>query len=173
MNQLIETLMYFVPALLVLGAVYMILKQFLQNEQKLKMIELRKKTNSDTLALKLQAYERLLVLLERITPSSMLLRVNQPGYGARQLHAEMLQNIRSEFEHNLSQQLYVSHDAWEMVKRAKDNVIHILNIAMQSTGEGKSAADLGKIIIDLMIKHDNVPTQMAIDYLKKEGKMFL
>lgn len=173
MQALLQTLLYFIPAALVLFACYLMITRHLENDQKLKMLEFRKSINKDTLPLKLQAYERLIVFLERINPSSLLLRLNQPGLAAPQLYHDILTSIRAEYDHNVSQQLYVSPEAWNVVKKAKDDVTHVINIAMQNVGDNRSGAELGRLILELMIKHNNVPTERALEYLRQEGKLLM
>ncbi len=77
--------------------------------------------------IKLQAYERIVLFLERISTESLIMRTVKPGMTAQQLHSALIANIRSEYEHNLSQQIYMSNEAWEMVKNAKGTVIRIIN----------------------------------------------
>ncbi len=84
--------------------------------------------NSRTVTpIKLQAYERIVLFLERISLESLLLRVSSPDMSASQLHTALLNAIRNEFEHNLSQQIYMSPQAWEVVSNASSNMIKIIN----------------------------------------------
>lgn len=169
-SPLLQTLLYFVPAALVLGACYLMVKRFLDNESKLKLIELKKGMQKETLPLRFQAYERLILLLERITPNNLLVRVNRNGATAREIQIELITTIRAEFDHNLTQQLYVSSQAWEVTRNAKEDVIKIIKIAMAQLAEKNMGMDLNKAILEIILKNEIMPTQKAIEFLKREAR---
>jgi hypothetical protein len=108
-----------IPALLVFLAGYLALSAMIRNDANRRRLELMLNNQKVTLPLRLQAYERLTLFLERISPESLIVRVNKAGMSAQKLQTALLESIRAEWEHNLSQQLYVSHEAWELVKNAK------------------------------------------------------
>jgi hypothetical protein len=167
-SSLVQVILYFVPAILVLGACYLLIKKFLDNESKARILELKKGIQRDVLPLRLNAYERLVLFLERISPNNLLVRVNRPGISARTLHSELLTTIRTEYEHNLVQQIYVSASAWEAARRGKDDVIKILNLAMARMNEKSQGMDLAKAIFDIVLKMEVSPVQDAINSVKKE-----
>lgn len=78
---------------------------------------------------RMQAYERMTLFLERIRLTNLLTRANRPGQKAGDLHAALLMSIREEFDHNMSQQLYLSDASWELIKSAKEEVIRTINMA--------------------------------------------
>ena len=170
MEKLIDTLLYFVPALLVLGAVYMALKKFLDNEYKLRLLDMKHTSRKEILPLRFQAYERMCLFLERISPNSLIIRTHTPGMNSRQLHTELLLAIRTEFEHNLSQQVYISSKAWEMCKNAKEDTVKIINLAGSSLTDSSSGAELSKTIFEIMIKNEKIPTQKALEFIKNEAR---
>src|SRR5437870_3397430 len=141
-SKLSETLLYFVPALLVLGAVFLVVKKFLDNEYKLRLLEAKRAVQKETVPLRLQAYERMCIFLERISPNSILVRTNKAGMSARELQSDLLVTIRTEFEHNLAQQIYISSKAWEVTKNAKEDMIRIVNSAAASLNENATSIDL-------------------------------
>ena len=161
-------LLYFVPALLVLGAMFLLIKKFLDRDYRLKLIEAKQLLQKDMLPLRLQAYERLVLFLERISPSSLLMRINRPNMNSMQLHSELLSTIRTEFEHNLSQQIYMSNQAWEQVKIAKEEIIKIVNTSSEKVGPNNTSINLSTEIFEEMLRKEAFPTQKAIDYLKNE-----
>ena len=124
----------------------------------------------DILPVRLQAYERIILLLERISPESMVLRIGRSDFSARQLQQELLSNITSEFEHNLAQQTYVSTEAWEKVKAAKNQVINLVNETVKEVKPDASGPTLGKLILERLTELKNPPSQVAIDYMKQEVK---
>jgi hypothetical protein len=165
-----DILLYFAPALLVLGAMFIVIKRFLDRDRQLRTIDLKKEMHKDSLPLRLQAIERLVLFVERISPDSILTRVHRSGITAGQLHADLLTTIRAEFEHNLSQQIYVSTTAWQAVKTAKDEMAKLFNIALGEVSAHASGVQLSSKIYDLMIQEDNYPHQKAIDVLKDEAR---
>jgi hypothetical protein len=87
---------------------------------------------------------------------------------ARLLHTEMLKGIRTEFEHNIAQQIYMSNASWELVKSAKEETIKLVNAAFNKVGENGVGIDMCKILLEITMNVDKLPTQIAVDYLKKE-----
>jgi hypothetical protein len=115
-----------------------------------------------------QAYERLVLFLERINPGNMALRMNKPGASARMLEADMVKSIREEYEHNLSQQIYFSDEIWKLIKQAKNETIKLVSLASQKCTDKSSATDLSKILLEISSKVDEFPHDVAIRYLKQE-----
>ncbi|MCQ2958959.1 MAG: hypothetical protein MJ198_02060 [Bacteroidales bacterium] len=150
-----------------------LMKFFLENE-KTKNNELRKIENAKiTMPLRIQAYERLVLLLERISPESLLLRVQTPTMTAGLMHQELLITIRAEFEHNLSQQIYVSQAAWDSVKMAKDSLIRLVNEESQKVAAGAPAAALSEAILKAMVMQPTNPIVNALSVLKKDAENFM
>lgn len=183
-KELSEVLLYFVPALLVLFAMFMLvrkftetqqqqLKKFFENEQQNRTAESRNQHASETLPLKLQAIERMVLFLERISPNSLLLRVHRSGMSAAQLQADLSATLRAEFEHNLSQQIYISEDAWEEIKSAKEDMSRLINMAYGQVGNQATGIQMSSQIFELAMKLDALPTQRAIQTLKEEAKKLL
>jgi hypothetical protein len=173
MNTILELLKYIIPSLIVFATTWLLIWYFFRVYDKQRRVELALKGHEITLPLRLQAYERITLFLERISVDSLLTRVNQPGMNSRQLHNELLSSIRSEFEHNLSQQVYMSNRAWEMVKNARAQMIKIINASAEKTDPGTPALELSKNIIDRISDFDKTPTQAAIEFLKKEVQEIL
>jgi len=112
METLLDILKYILPSLVIVLVLWLLLNQF---SKAFKLPFEQERARSDgkqVLKMRLQAYERLSVFLERITLDSLLIRENRPELSARQFHQHLVDSIRSEFDHNLSQQIYLSHDAW-------------------------------------------------------------
>jgi hypothetical protein len=98
------------------------------------------------------------------------MRIYKQGMSARLLQAELLKNIRTEYEHNVAQQIYMSKPVWEAVKAAKEETIKIINIAAAKVGDEATGADLSKMIIDMSTQLEQIPSDFALDILKKEVK---
>jgi len=118
--------------------------------------------------LRLQACERLILFLERITPNNLILRVHATDMTASQLHAALIRTVREEFEYNLSQQLYLSTQTWELIRNAKEDTIRQINAAASDLKVGGSARDLAGIVLNLSLSQDRAPVSIAIEAVKKE-----
>ncbi len=170
MLALYELLKYTIPSLVVLATAYYLLKMFLDKETEKTQMQMRIDVQKISLPIRMQAYERLVLLLERIEPAGLLVRTNLPGMNASQLKSALIQSIRSEFEHNLSQQLYVSTKAWEMVRNAREETIKRINTsAMKLTPEATST-DLASLILINDIDAEQSAVKGALDLLKSEAR---
>ncbi len=170
MNVFLEILKYTIPSVIVFLTVLIMLRAWSRNEEKRQAREFNMHITDDVLPVRLQAYERIILLLERISPDSMILRVSRPDYSARQFQQELLTHITSEFEHNIAQQTYVSAEAWEKVKMAKNQVINMINSAAAELKPGASGPTLGKLILERLTELKSPPSRTAIDFLKQEVK---
>jgi hypothetical protein len=102
--------------------------------------------------LQLQAYERLVMLAERIALPNLISRANQPGLDARQMQVLLLESIKQEYEYNMTQQIYVSPVAWEAVKNLKEQTMLIINQVGAAMPTDASGLDLNKVLMDVMMK---------------------
>jgi len=170
MDLLLDILKYTIPALIVFFTVVVMLRAWSRNEEKRRQKEFNMHLSDDILPVRLQAYERSILLLERISPESMIMRVSRNDFTARQLQQELLSNITSEFEHNIAQQTYLSTDAWEKIKAAKNQVINLVNETAKEVKPEASGPTLGKLILERLSELKNPPSQAAIYYLKQEVK---
>ena len=123
--------------------------------------------------LKLQAYERIVLFIERIEPSSLVMRVKTKDMTSGQLHGAILNNIRDEYEQNIAQQIYISDNAWNLVKQAKEETIRIINLAAQSMEKDSTANDLTRDIFEKMMVLPKSPSEIALEYVKAEVKTIL
>ncbi len=168
MDVVLEILKYTLPAIVVFLTAYLVIRNFLKNEEQRRKVELALANQKELLPLRLQAYERIALFLERISPESIVMRISKPGMNSRQLHAELISAIRSEYEHNLSQQVYISSQVWELVRNARGNVVKLINSASGEIKENASAMTLSKKILELAMEHKSAPTETALQALKQE-----
>ncbi len=171
MQALFELFKYTIPSLVVLATAYYLLKLFFEKEavktNAINKIDLQKVT----IPVRMQAYERLVLLLERIEPAGLLIRTNVPGMTALQLQTALIQTIRSEFEHNLSQQLYVSATVWEMVRNAREESIKRINSAAMKLSPEATSADLAGMVLVSDIELATSAVKAAMDMLKSEARL--
>ncbi|NJO89416.1 MAG: hypothetical protein HC831_11010 [Chloroflexia bacterium] len=118
--------------------------------------------------IRLQAYERIIMFLERISPGNLITRVQEAGMSAKQLQMQLLRQIRAEFEHNISQQLYISSESWELTKNSKENLIKLINVASKDMQPDASGIDLSRAILEVYLKVENPPIEMAVRKIKDE-----
>ena len=168
METLLELAKYTIPALIVGLITFFLVRSFMREAESQRRSEQLLKNHEITIPLRLQAYERIMLFLERISVDSLLMRHSQSGLNSRQMHTEMLTAIRSEYEHNLSQQVYITPKAWEMVKNARAQIIKVINTSAEQTNPAAPAIELSKKILEEMGEYPKSPTQMAIDYIKDE-----
>ena len=168
MEPLTDFLQILVPACLVLYAVYLIVRSFLQKEYERRLIDIKIKNNEVVLPVRLQAYERVCLLLERIAPNNLLVRLNDPAYHAKEFQQVLLKEIREELNHNLSQQVYMSDEAWVRMKMAIEEVIALINQGSEGMSEENSALELAKKIFELMISQSRDPINEALKFIKDE-----
>lgn len=170
----LEILKYILPALVVFATVYYLVDA--QFKQQLRVMNQQQKLEAQklTLPLKLQAYERLILLLERLALDQLLLRVRGAGMTAGELQGALLIAISQEFDHNVSQQLYVSETLWQMVSFTKSELLSLVSKA----GEGLDPAGADEQLVHrLLLVHEQLgtanpmlKTQMAIR--TEAGKLF-
>ena len=168
MQDFLEILKILIPAGAVFAATFFIVKSFLNNEQRRRELEIRKSAYSTITPIRLQAYERIVIFLERLHPNNLVIRVNKQGMSAQQLHSELVQAIKSEYEHNLSQQVYMSAGAWELVKTAKEETMKLVNISNQKVPGNAKSQDLAHVILQITASVDKIPSQIALEFVKKE-----
>ncbi|MBP6230924.1 MAG: hypothetical protein KA397_04635 [Paludibacteraceae bacterium] len=173
MDILLQILTYTVPSLLVLVVAYFTLHLVFKNEEKRRRYELFKANVSLVTPVRLTAYERLVLFLERISPDSLMIRVQDSSLTAGQFHSFLLATVRSEYEHNLSQQVYVSREAWTLVKNAKESMIQLINTSSSRVPPQVPSLELAKVILETYQSTDSdTPTVFAINFIKGEVKQY-
>lgn len=130
--------------------------------------DLRSKSIEIILPLRLQAYERMCLFLERMTPGNLLLRVVASADNTQQLQSLLLHEIREEYNHNLAQQIYMSSDAWEQISNAMNEIVSTVNQAAGTLAPDAPATDLAKTILAQVIEKEVQPSTHALKFLKTE-----
>ncbi len=185
MDQLMEILKVAVPALII-GAVLIYLfhegTRFIKERDKRPKPRPQIQTqagvavagHSDTvLKLQLQAAERFALYLERIAPDRLVMRIHRAGMDAKMLQSEMLRSIREEFDHNLSQQIYISEESWNLIKRSKDEMIKFITQMGEQLPDGESAMALTRKIFEGASKVERLPSDIALQYLRAEIRQIM
>ncbi|MCF6223389.1 MAG: hypothetical protein L3J34_06635 [Flavobacteriaceae bacterium] len=165
-NKWIELLSYTLPAIITGIVALYFFKYHIANEDKRRNLILLKKKQNLTLPIRLQAYERLTLFLERISPSKLLVRVKPTGTNAINYHNKLIQSIEQEFEHNLAQQIYITDSGWNAIVTAKNALIQNIRTSAANTLV-ENAEQLRENIIQSSMDNEN-PTQLALSLLKSE-----
>lgn len=168
-----EILKIVLPALIVFITAYFLFRDMLENDKRRREFEFRVLHAKEMTPVKLQAYERLTLFLERISPESMLVRQPPQDLTVAQYHQVLLTTIRQEYEHNLSQQIYVSPVLWETIRGAKEKLVTLINRAAEELNQQSSAYELSKKIFTEYLEEDPAPVALALSDLKKEVARFL
>lgn len=165
-NKIFEILAFTLPAV-VTGLVAMyFFKTQASNDDKRRNFQIRKEGQKIALPLRLQAYERLTLFLERISPSKLLLRVKPTGKDSQAYAQNLIGVIEQEFEHNLAQQIYVSETAWKAVKTSKGVIVKIIRSASEKE-DVKDVAGMQEEIMKSVMQQEG-PTQAALGFLRLE-----
>lgn len=168
MDLLIEFGKILIPALVVLYAAYLLVRSFIQKEIDLKKLEVKSRSLETILPNRMQAYERMTLFLERIAPQNLLVRLNISPVPAREFHQILLSEIRNEYNHNVTQQVYMSEDVWNLIKAAKEDLILTINESANEILPDASSLDLSKKIVEKTIQKTADPIGHALSSLKQE-----
>ena len=124
--------------------------------------------------LQLQAYERLILLADRIALTNLISRVNQPGLSARDMQMVLIQNIRQEFEYNVTQQIYVSAEAWDAVRNLKDQNLLIVNQVSSYLPAEATGQDLNRALLEMLMQNPKASLHNSVsDVLSFEAKKIM
>lgn len=168
---LLEILKYTLPALVVLLATFLIVNRFLISQTQRKQLSLFQESQDITLRLRLQAYERLIIFVERISPRQLIPRIYDSSMTVLDLRTAITFGILGEYEHNLSQQIYVSKNVWETIKSVKEQEISMANQIAQKLDPAASAKELHAKIMDYVLAAESqTPTDVALAIINEEVK---
>nr|WP_264846966.1 hypothetical protein [Capnocytophaga catalasegens] len=171
MNKIIEIIAYCIPAIIVGIVAYYFFFLHYKNEEKRRKFYLLKENQKQALPLRLQAYERITLFLDRISPQKMLMRVTPLSQDKRAYELLLIQQIDSEFDHNITQQIYISEATWNVVKAAKSATIQI--IRKVATSENITDADTMRTAILSEFIDKQTPSNQALSHIVNEVKEFL
>jgi len=167
MNEEIFNLILFcVPALLTGAIAYMFFKEHLVNDDKRRNFLIQKELQKEALPLRLQAYERMTLFLERISPANLLVRVKPISSEKESYESLLIANIEQEFEHNLAQQIYVSTECWSVITASKNATIQLIRKVALS--EKINSADKLREAIVSEVMDKQPPSNAGLSFIKEE-----
>jgi hypothetical protein len=168
MELLSDFLKLIIPAGLVLYGMYVTVRLLLEREADRYRHDTKTRYTDAVVPVRLQAYERMVLFLERISPNNLLLRLGNNSISALELQQRLLQEIRDEYNHNLSQQVYMSQDVWDQIQTAMNEVNTLVNQAAGDVRPDAPALELSKRIFERIIQKDRMPTTAALKAVKEE-----
>ncbi|MEM9338218.1 MAG: hypothetical protein AAGA66_05780 [Bacteroidota bacterium] len=168
MEMVYDLLKITLPALIVLYIAYLLVRSFLQKQLDEIAFGVRQKNQEVVVPIRLQAYERVILLLERITPSNLLSRLGNAEYSAEEFQQILVHEIRNEVNHNLSQQVYMSDSAWTYVTSAVEQTISLINSSSNGMTKDAKGIELAKAILENGVSEEMNTSQEAIKFIKAE-----
>lgn len=130
--------------------------------------------NINPIQLQLQAYERLILLTERIALPNLISRINQPGLAGKDMQMMLTHTIKQEFDHNITQQLYVSNEAWDAVRNLKEQNIHIINQVASYLPADVTGNDLNKQLLEMIVQNPKMTLHNVVaEVLSYEAKKLM
>ncbi|MCC8358974.1 DUF7935 family protein [Salinimicrobium sediminilitoris] len=167
-DSILQLLFYLLPAVVVGVIAFYFFNLHTRNEEQRRRFLLHKETQKHALPLRLQAYERMALFLERIAPGNLLVRIKPSGSDKEAYSNLLIKAIEQEFEHNLAQQIYISDECWNVIKASKNATI--TNIRKTSAREEITTAnELRQQIVSSLIDQQP-PSETGLSYIKKEVK---
>jgi hypothetical protein len=167
-NLILQVVLIIVPAGGVLLMAYFFLKKSGEKELRAAHIELKKERQKFFLPSRVESYQRSVLLMERIHPNSLVMRLQNPGLPAMAMQVKLLDAIREEYEHNIAQQVFVSPGAWALVKKSKEETLKIIHLAGKQMEPTSMALDLSSKIFEIVGEVGKLPSEIAVDVLKQE-----
>tara|TARA_R110002049_G_scaffold309289_2_gene520233 strand:+ start:5883 stop:6404 length:522 start_codon:yes stop_codon:yes gene_type:complete len=165
-QRILDLFLYATPTIITGMIAYYFFKEHTKNEDGRRRFLLKKDLQVNAMPLRLQAYERMAIFLERITPAKLLIRVTPNSSDKEYYEALLIQSIEQEFEHNLSQQIYVSDKCWSIILAAKNATIQIIRKANLSE-QTDTANKLREVILTEMMERRS-PSDAALSFIKDE-----
>jgi hypothetical protein len=165
-EKIIDFFLYIIPAAVTGIIAYYFFQQFIKNEDNRRYFLLKKDTQKQALPIRLQAYERMALFLERISPAKLLVRVNPNSSNKDDYEALLIATIEQEFEHNLPQQIYLSDDCWSIINASKNATIQLIRKASMLE-KTDTANKLREVVLTEMMEK-RAPSHAALSFIKKE-----
>lgn len=173
MELFLELLKYTIPSLVVFATAYFLLKLYLDDRLRYERAIQRTESLKTTLPLRLQAYERLTLLCDRAGIPSTLLRIRMPGMTTGDLRGALMLSINQEFDHNTSQQLYVSETLWQIITLAKNETLAFVSQTASDLPADGNADELVSSLLQAIDQMPATPLQRAIVAIRTEaGQLF-
>jgi hypothetical protein len=173
MDTFLEIIKITIPAVVVFLTVYFIMKSYLDQQYQLQLLDFKKDRKNTTTPLKLQAYERLSLFCERISIPNLVLRLKTKGASSAALRVSLLMAVQQEFEHNISQQIYISDQLWEIIKLARQETIELVNSVAEKVDPKADSDELANALIAVFSSMNKSATQTALMAIRQEAALMI
>ncbi len=173
LNVVLEIVKITIPALIVFLTVYYLLKTYLDKQYQLKLLEFKQNQKDTTIPLRLQAYERLSLFCERISIPNLTLRLKTEDQTVASFRLALLMTIQQEFEYNITQQVYVSGQLWQIIKIARDNTVGIIEAIAGELSPKAPSSDLVNLLLKYVDSEASEATGKALEAIKKEASILM
>ena len=177
-----QVMMYTIPALVVLISVWIVMSKLFKDEEQKRLWELKKASQKEVSPTRLRAYERLVLVLERTQPEALVMglseRLESAGeslinLSVTKMQQELLRTVRLEFDHNLSQQVYVSDETWAKIIGARDEIAAFISSMAIQMPKDSTSMDYAKVLMTAYRNNGETPHQIALEALKDEARGLL
>ena len=165
-SKILEILAYTLPSIITGAVAYYLFNSYFKDQQNTRRWLLQKENQKDSLPLRLQAYERMALFLERINPSNLLIRITPFSSDKNQYENLIIEHINQEYEHNITQQIYVTDECWTLIQTAKNTTIQ--NIRKTNMNEKVDSANKLRETILRDLLDSQSPSTIALSFLKDE-----
>ncbi len=170
---MLQIIGYTIPSIVVFTTVWVVMHYYYKNEEKKRLAETNKQSKKEIMQTRLRAYERLSLLLERTEPEHLLADTDITNTDIISLQQRLLRTVRQEFDHNLSQQIYVSDDLWDKIIVARDEMGAFISTMAMEMPKDSTALDYAKVLITAYKQNGVTPHQNAMNLLKQEVRELL
>ena len=165
-SKILEILAYTLPSIITGAVAYYLFNSYFKDQQNTRRWLLQKENQKNSLPLRLQAYERMALFLERINPSNLLIRITPYSSDKNQYENLIIEHINQEYEHNITQQIYVTDECWTLIQTAKNTTIQ--NIRKTNRKEKVDSANKLREAILRDLLESQSPSTIALSFLKDE-----
>ncbi|HJS00871.1 MAG TPA: hypothetical protein VJ780_08060 [Flavobacterium sp.] len=165
-TKIIEILAYTIPSIITAGIAYFLFNSYFKDQQNTRRWLLQKENQKTALPLRLQAYERMALLMERINPSQLLVRIHPISNDKNDYANYVIAQIEQEFEHNITQQIYVSDKCWSIILTAKNASIQLIRLAAKNE-KTNNADELRTFVLSELLEKAS-PSATALAFIKNE-----
>jgi hypothetical protein len=172
MDLFLEVFKYSLPAIIVFLTTFFLVRWFLKSDANRRKQEFLLNQHKETLPIKMTAYERLTLFLERISAESIIIREQPKARTSKELQANLLAAIRTEYEHNIAMQVYLPPITWSLVKKAKEEMVRLVNISASLVKSEDPSIALGKTILEQFPNDTAYHLKKALDTLKSDIQDF-
>lgn len=169
-EQILGLMVYCIPALVTGVIAFLFFREHTDNENNRRNFILKESIQKESLPIRLQAYERLTLFLERTSPQNLLKRVSPISQEVEDYKSLLIQTVEQEYEHNLSQQIYVSDPCWRIVSAAKNSTIQ--TIVSFKNKDVSTANDIRPLLLDILLNNE-ITAEMALNFLNEEVSILL